>query len=106
MSSVVFKLRFLLFIYLFLNKNKGSNDSNYSGPSSAGDISYEESEKNRKSNLIGGGSSTAQAGLNSGATTAANRNSNKTNTPQNKQQQQQRIQDAKHELELCRVNKF
>ncbi|CAF0771568.1 unnamed protein product [Brachionus calyciflorus] len=75
---------------------QGSNDSNYSGPSSGGDFSFEEAERNKisKLNTIGSGSSTG----NLGATATANRNRN-----DNKQQQQQRNQDAKHELEQCRT---
>lgn len=77
---------------------QGSNDSNYSGPSSGGDISYEETDKYKISNLnaVGGGSGSAG---NLGATTAANRQQQQRIDNKN----QQRNQDAKHELELCRV---
>lgn len=116
--------------------NKGSNDST-SAPSSAGDISYEDSDKSRKL-LIKKQNNTnsnqqqqnnkPQSGLNSlfgDRPTATTNNSNNIinknaqttanistsgdikNSTQSKQQQQQRMQDAIHELELCRViNRF
>jgi len=62
-------------------KTQGSNDSNYSGPSSGGDLSYEESDKNHV-----GKSSASNAGTSRAA-----------------RLQQQRTQDAQKELELCRT---
>lgn len=95
---------------------KGSNDSNYSAPSSAGDISYEEAEKNKKLNSInnsnqpigiGAPSVNNSANINRQQTNnTTSSSSNTKNSGQTKQQQQQRMQDAKHELELCRVRKI
>lgn len=74
---------------------QGSNDSNYSGPSSGGDFSYEEGDRNKISRLnpIPSGGSSANVG--GTATAGRNRVENKP--------QQQRSQDAKQEIELCRV---
>ena len=76
---------------------KGSNDSNYSGPSSGGDLSYEESDRN----LIN-----KPAGLNNAripSDTQTNRHRSAQVKSQQQQQPQQRNQDAKQEVELCRV---
>jgi hypothetical protein len=96
----------IFFFVIFTNKikilfaTKGSNDSNYSGPSSGGDLSYEENDKNLI-NKHGGD-------LNSRITSdpQANRHRSqqvKSQLQQPQQQQQQRNQDAKQEIELCRV---
>jgi hypothetical protein len=69
---------------------KGSNDSNYSGPSSGGDLSYEESDKNLINKPAAKISSETQP--------------NRHRSQQAKSQQPQRNQDAKQEIELCRVN--
>lgn len=74
---------------------QGSNDSNYSGPSSGGDFSYEEAERNKISRLNPIPSGSSSANLGGTATAGRNRVDNK--------QQQQRSQDARHEIELCRV---
>ena len=75
-------------------QQKGSNDSNYSGPSSGGDLSYEESDRNLINKPAAKISSETQP--------------NRHRSQQAKSQQpQQRNQDAKQEIELCRVrNQF
>jgi hypothetical protein len=80
---------------------QGSNDSNYSGPSSGGDFSYEENHANKinSPNVAGGGGGGPTGGPGGGGSAA-----NKNQKFQTKQQQQQRSQDAKHELDLCRVS--
>lgn len=69
---------------------QGSNDSNYSGPSSGGDLSYEESDRNLINKPAAKISSETQP--------------NRHRSQQAKSQQpQQRNQDAKQEIELCRL---
>lgn len=90
---------------------QGSNDSNYSGPSSGGDLSYEENDKNHINKInslnVAGNNNLANAGgggIGSGGGGAGTASGNKQQLKyQNKQQQQQRSQDAKHELDLCRT---
>ncbi|RNA27194.1 voltage-dependent L-type calcium channel subunit beta-2 isoform X4 [Brachionus plicatilis] len=74
---------------------QGSNDSNYSGPSSGGDFSYEEAERNKISRLNPIPSGSSSANLSATATASRNRVDNKPH--------QQRSQDAKQEIELCRT---
>ena len=75
---------------------QGSNDSNYSGPSSGGDFSFEETDRNKISRLNPKPSGGSSANLGGTATAGRNRVDNKP--------QQQRSQDAKQEIELCRVH--
>jgi hypothetical protein len=74
---------------------QGSNDSNYSGPSSGGDLSLEENEKNHVNR-------SSSAGQRHRTTAAANfAASPSRQKPLSKQQQ---AIDAKREIDLCRVN--
>jgi len=73
---------------------QGSNDSNYSGPSSGGDLSLEENEKHHVNR-------SSSAGQRHRTTAAANfAASPSRQKPLNKQQQ---ALDAKREIELCRT---
>lgn len=97
---IFFAISFFVLSYnklIFSLVLKGSNDSNYSGPSSGGDLSYEESDRN----LIN-----KPAGLNNAripSDTQTNRHRSAQVKSQQQQQPQQRNQDAKQEVELCRV---
>ena len=82
--------------------SQGSNDSNYSGPSSGGDLSYEENDKNHINraagfNAVGGGSGGGGGQGGQGAHLNRNQQRNQGKTTQKVEK------DAKQELELCRV---
>lgn len=77
--------------------SQGSNDSNYSGPSSGGDLSYEENDKNHINKATGFNAAGAGG---QGAHLNRNQQRNQAKTTQKEQK------DAKQELELCRVIKI
>ncbi len=80
---------------------KASNDSNdYSAPSSGGEQSYEEADNHRIFNQVAAGSGGSTSALSAGAST--NR-LGKTGSNINKPQGPAKSQDAKQELDSCRV---
>ena len=81
--------------------SKGSNDSNYSGPSSGGDLSFEENDKNHITSKAAGGGFAA-GGL--GAGIGGGGRGTQQQQQKGNQSKQQRSQDAKQEIELCRVS--
>ena len=82
---------------------QGSNDSNYSGPSSGGDLSFEENDKNHITSKASAAGIGAGGGLGGGIGGATGGRSQQQQQKGN-QSKQQRSQDAKQEIELCRVS--